>query len=150
MDFSKKGLRTLMVAFRKINEDDYKSWIKQLHKDELNMKNKQKLIDRLYDIIEKNLTLLGATAVEDKLQDNVPETIKEFRAAGIKIWVLTGDKLDTAKSIGHSCNLISHDQQTFILKVQTEEEYVRKNPIQEMNQFFDDFQKYINSLMKKY
>ena len=150
MDFSKKGLRTLMVAFRKINENDYKSWIKQLHKDELNMKNKQKLIDRLYDIIEKNLTLLGATAVEDKLQDNVPETIKEFRAAGIKIWVLTGDKLDTAKSIGHSCNLISHDQQTFILKVQTEEEYVRKNPIQEMNQFFDDFQKYINSLMKKY
>ena len=150
-EFSKKGLRTLMVAFRKINEDDYKSWLKQLHKDELNMKNKQKLIERLYDIIEKNLTLLGGTAVEDKLQDNVPETIKELRAAGIKIWVLTGDKLDTAKSIGQSCNLISNEQKTFILKIQREEdENYRKDPFQEMTNFFEEFQFFINSLVRKY
>ena len=151
IEFSKKGLRTLMVAFRKINEDDYKSWLKQLHKDELNIKNKQKLIERLYDIIEKNLTLLGGTAVEDKLQDNVPETIKELRAAGIKIWVLTGDKLDTAKSIGQSCNLISNEQKTFTLKIQRDEdENIKKDPFQEMTKFFGEFQFYINSLAKKY
>ena len=151
IEFSKKGLRTLMVAFRKINEDDYKSWLKQLHKDEQNMKKKQKLIDRLYDIIEKNLTLLGGTAVEDKLQDNVPETIKELRAAGIKIWVLTGDKLDTAKSIGQSCNLISNEQKTFILKIRTDdEENIRNIPFQEVIKFFDEFQMFINSLVKKY
>ena len=151
IEFSKKGLRTLMVAFRKINEEDYKSWLKQLHKDELNMKNKQKLIDRLYDIIEKNLTLLGGTAVEDKLQDNVPETIKELRAAGIKIWVLTGDKLDTAKSIGQSCNLISNEQKTFVMKIQKEEdESLKKDPFQEVIKFFDEFQTFINSLVKKY
>ena len=150
-EFSKKGLRTLMVAFRKINEDDYKSWLKQLHKDELNMKNKQKLIERLYDIIEKNLTLLGGTAVEDKLQDNVPETIKELRAAGIKIWVLTGDKLDTAQSIGQSCNLISNEQKTFVLKFQKDEdESFKKDPFLEMTKFFDEFQFFINSLVKKY
>ena len=86
----------------------------------------------MYDIIEKNLTLLGGTAVEDKLQDNVPETIKELRAAGIKIWVLTGDKLDTAKSIGQSCNLISNEQKTFTLKIRTEEEEnIKKNTFKE-------------------
>ena len=150
MEFSKRGLRTLMVAFRKINEGDYKSWLKQLHKDELNMKKKQKLIYRLYDIIEKNLILLGGTAVEDKLQDNVPETIKEIRSAGIKMWVLTGDKLDTAENIGHSCNLISKEQKTFVMKLQTDEQEVKKDPFQEINKFFFEFQQFINSLVKKY
>ena len=86
-------------------ENDYNSWINKLREDELIVQNKHKLLERLYDIIENNLTLLGGTVVEDKLQDKVPETIKELRAAGIKIWVLTGDKLDTAENIGHSCNL---------------------------------------------
>ena len=150
IDFSRKGLRTLMVAYRKINEDDYRSWTKQLQKDELNMKNKQKLIDRLYDIIEKNLTLLGGTAVEDKLQDNVPETIKELRTAGIKIWVLTGDKLDTATNIGNSCNLISNEQKTFVLKIHSDEERDKKEPFLEIGKFFSEFQDYINILLKKY
>ena len=151
IEFSKRGLRTLMVAFRKINENDYKSWLKQLHKNELNMKNKQRLIERLYDIIEKNLTLLGGTAVEDKLQDNVPETIKELRAARIKIWVLTGDKLDTAKSIGKSCNLISNEQKTFVMKMQKDEEdSIKKEAFQEIFKFFEEFQAFISALAKKY
>ena len=133
-----------MVAYRKINEDDYRSWTRQLQKDELNMKNKQKLSDRLYDIIEKNLTLLGGTAVEDKLQDNVPETIKELRTAGIKIWVLTGDKLDTATNIGNSCNLISNEQKTFVLKIHSDEEHERKEPFLEIGKFFSEFQEYMN------
>ena len=83
---------------------------KQVHEDELNIENKQRLIDRLYDLIENNLTLIGGTVVEDKLQNGVPETIKELRSAGIKIWVLTGDKLDTAENIGYSCNLLSKEQ----------------------------------------
>ena len=149
-EFSKKGLRTLMVAYRKINEDDYRSWTKQLQKDELNIKNKQKLIERLYDIIEKNLTLLGGTAVEDKLQDNVPETIKELRAAGIKIWVLTGDKIDTATNIGNSCNLISNEQKTFVLKLSNDDEHDRKEPFHVIGKFFSEFQEYMNSLVKKY
>ena len=51
--------------------------------------------------IEKNLELIGATALEDKLQIGVPQTITELKKANIKIWVLTGDKLDTAENIGH-------------------------------------------------
>ena len=151
IEYSKKGLRTLMVAYRKINNEDYVSWVNKLHEDELNIENKQKLIDRLYDIIENNLTLIGGTVVEDKLQDNVPETIKELRAAGIKIWVLTGDKLDTAKNIGYSCNLLSQGQKLFTLKVMDDDEkIVMEDPFKEMNNFFRQFHEFINELVKKY
>ena len=151
IDFSKKGLRTLMVAYRKINSNDYTSWVNKLHEDELNIENKQRLIDRLYDIIENNLILIGGTVVEDKLQENVPDTIKELCAAGIKLWVLTGDKLDTAQNIGYSCNLLSEEQKLFTLKViQNDESIIRDNPIGEMNVFFKEFQEFINGLVKKY
>ena len=149
IDFSKKGLRTLMVAYRKINNDDYNFWVSRLHEDELNIQNKQKLIDRLYDIIENNLTLIGGTVVEDKLQDNVPETIRELRAAGIKIWVLTGDKLDTAENIGYSCNLLSKEQKLFTLKMLTGEDTVR-DPFFEIDEFFFEFQEFLDQLIKKY
>ena len=152
IEFSKKGLRTLMVAFRKINEEDYNSWVNKLHEDEFNIQNKQKIIDKLYDIIENNLILIGGTVVEDKLQDKVPETIKELRSAGIKIWVLTGDKLDTAETIGHSCNLLSKEQRLFTLKVMPgdDEAKVREDPYPEMIQFFSEFQDFIEGLVKKY
>ena len=132
LDFSKKGMRTrtLMVAYRRIRQEDYDSWVNRLHEDELNIENKQKLIDRLYDLIENNLTLIGGTVVEDKLQSGVPKTIKELRSAGIKIWVLTGDKLDTAENIGHSCNLLSKKQKLFTLKVMPgdDEKLVKEDP----------------------
>ena len=152
LEYSKNGFRTLMVAFRKIKQDDYNFWINKLHEDELNMHNKQKLMERLYDIIENNLTLIGGTVVEDKLQDKVPETIKEIRAAGIKIWVLTGDKLNTAENIGYSCNLLSKEQKLFILKLMPgdDEKKVRIDPYREMTEFFIEFQRFVDNLVKKY
>ena len=152
LEFSKKGFRTLMIAYHKIKNEDYNSWINKLHEDELNIQNKHKLLERLYDIIENNLTLIGGTVVEDKLQDKVPETIRELRAAGIKIWVLTGDKLDTAENIGHSCNLLSKEQKLFVLKVMPgdNEKIVKENPYREMTQFFNDFQSFVGELIKKY
>jgi len=152
LEYSNKGFRTLMVAFRKISQEDYNFWINKLHEDELNVQNKQKLIERLYDVIENNLTLLGGTVVEDKLQDKVPETIKELRSAGIKIWVLTGDKLNTAENIGFSCNLLSKEQKLFILKLipGDDEKKVRLDPYREMTEFFIEFQKFVDNLVKKY
>ena len=152
IDFSKKGLRTLMIAYRRIRQKDYDSWVNKLHEDELNIQNKQKLIDRLYDFIENNLILIGGTVVEDKLQDKVPETIKELRASGIKIWVLTGDKLDTAENIGYSCNLLSKEQKLFTLKLMPgdDEGIVKEDPYPEMIQFLTEFQGFIDDLVKKY
>ena len=142
-EFSKRGLRTLMIAFKKINDEEYYSWVSELYDDELNFQNK-KIIEKLYDIIENNLILLGGTVVEDKLQDNVPETIKELRSAGIKIWVLTGDKLDTAETIGQSCNLLSREQKLFTLKL------INEDPFYAINNFFIEFREFIIELIKKY
>ena len=151
IEFSKRGFRSLMVACRRINEEDYNSWVNRLHEDELNNEHK-KVIDKLYDIIENNLMLIGGTVVEDKLQDKVPETIKEIRTAGIKVWVLTGDKLDTAENIGRSCNLLTKEQKLFTLKVMPgdDEKAVKENPYPEMIQFFSEFQEFIENLVKKY
>lgn len=72
--------------------------------------------------IEKELLLVGATAIEDKLQDEVGETILSLREAGIKVWVLTGDKIETAINIGFSCKLLNNEMEKIIIDGQTEEE----------------------------
>jgi P-type E1-E2 ATPase len=66
-------------------------------------------------LIEKDFELIGATAIEDKLQEDVADTISFLKAAGIKVWVLTGDKVETAINIGLSCALIVPDMETFII-----------------------------------
>ena len=151
IEFSKQGLRTLMIAFRKIKNEDYTSWVNQMHEDECNAENKKLLIDKLYDVIENDLTLIGGTVVEDKLQDNVPQTIKELKSAGIKIWILTGDKLDTAKNIGYGCHLLTEQQKIFELKVMKNgKERERKYFFKEINKFFEEFHEFIIFLVKKY
>jgi phospholipid-transporting ATPase len=63
-------------------------------------------INEMMSKVEANLKLIGSTAIEDKLQDDVPDTIDTLLKAGIHIWVLTGDKQETAINIGHSCKLL--------------------------------------------
>ncbi len=70
---------------------------------------KDNLLPKVFDMIEKDLYLLGSTAIEDQLQDNVDDVLFNFIKIGIKVWVLTGDKTDTAKSIAFSCKLITHE-----------------------------------------
>lgn len=65
--------------------------------------------------MEKDLLLIGATAVEDKLQDDVPETLADFLKANINVWMLTGDKLETAENIGRSCNLLQPEMEVFMM-----------------------------------
>jgi HAD superfamily hydrolase (TIGR01484 family) len=141
-----------MIAYKNIKNEDYNLWRNKLYEDEIDIEKKYDLHDRLYNIIENDLILLGGTVVEDKLQDNVPQTIKELKSAGIKIWILTGDKLDTAESIGYNCNLLSNDQKIFILKIMNNEEetLVLNRSFKELNNFFKEFQEFIISLVKKY
>jgi phospholipid-translocating ATPase len=106
-----------MIGYKIIDKKDYNNFEKKLKIAELDLANKEQKVKEVYEEIEQNFDLLGVTIVEDKLQDKVPETIKEIRSAGIRIWVLTGDKLDTAENIGHSCNLLSREQRLFTLKV---------------------------------
>ena len=68
-------------------------------------------LQKIFSNFEKDLVLIGATVVEDRLQDNVPQTIADLQKAGIKIWMLTGDKLETAENIGYSCRLLTKEME---------------------------------------
>ena len=84
------------------------------------MKKENKL-NALYDKYEQNLTFVGSSAIEDKLQYGVPETIAMLISAKIKVWVLTGDKQETAIEIGKSCQLIQEDMSLEILSALNKE-----------------------------
>lgn len=84
------------MAYRVIKEEDYEKWSNDYHKASLELVDREAKMDRVAEEIEKDLILLGATAIEDRLQDGVPECIARLAKGGIKIWVLTGDKMETA------------------------------------------------------
>ncbi|XP_032378970.1 probable phospholipid-transporting ATPase IM [Etheostoma spectabile] len=105
-EFAGEGLRTLALAYKDLDEDYFDVWTKKLLFASTVIENREDQLAVLYEEIEQGLKLLGATAIEDKLQEGVPETITCLNLADIKIWVLTGDKLETAMNIGYSCNIL--------------------------------------------
>ncbi|KAK0157633.1 hypothetical protein PV328_011346 [Microctonus aethiopoides] len=107
--FAGEGLRTLCLSVKDLEESFFNDW-KQRHMDAvMSGEDKDDKLDAIYEEIEKDMTLLGATAIEDKLQDGVPQAIANLSLAGIKLWVLTGDKQETAINIGYSCQLLTDD-----------------------------------------
>ncbi|XP_075212548.1 ATPase phospholipid transporting 8A1 isoform X3 [Lycorma delicatula] len=114
-DFAQAGLRTLCCAMTEISEKKYKEWNEMYHKASISLQHREIKMEDAANLIETNLVLLGATAVEDKLQDQVPETIAALQKADISIWVLTGDKQETAINIGYSTKLIAHGTPIIIL-----------------------------------
>ena len=106
--FSTIGLRTLCMAERVLTEEEYAELDAKMLAAASDPK-REKLIADLASGIETDLTLIGCTAVEDRLQNEVPETIRDMLKAEIKVWMLTGDKLETAENIGYSCKLIQSD-----------------------------------------
>lgn len=92
---------------REIPEEEYQQWSKVYNKAAATINGRGDALDKAAEMIERDLFLLGATAVEDKLQEGVPDTIYTLQQAGIKVWVLTGDRQETAINIGLSCRLIS-------------------------------------------
>ncbi|CAG8526007.1 11302_t:CDS:2 [Dentiscutata heterogama] len=113
--FATEGLRTLLYGHRYLEEDEYNEWNKLYQEASTAIADRQKKLEQIAEMIEKDLEITGATAIEDKLQDGVPETIEKLRRAGIKIWMLTGDKRETAINIGYSCSLIKNYSITIII-----------------------------------
>ena len=111
--FSSQGYRTLFVGMKILSENEFQIFNNEIKKANISLQNRDKLINEIYDKMEQYIYLLGATVVEDKLQDEVPQTIKNFRLAGMKVWMLTGDKMNTAYNIGLSCNLITPKMKLF-------------------------------------
>lgn len=99
--FAGEGLRTLCLAKKDLDLETYQRWKDRLHEAATTLDNREEKVSAVYEEIEQNLILIGATAIEDKLQDGVPQTIANLAAANIKLWVLTGDKQETAINIGN-------------------------------------------------
>ncbi|RMB95000.1 hypothetical protein DUI87_28543 [Hirundo rustica rustica] len=108
-EYAGEGLRTLVLAYKDLEESYYRDWSERLHRAGSAPEAREDHLARLYDEVEHDMMLLGATAIEDKLQQGVPETIAILTLANIKIWVLTGDKQETAVNIGYSCKMLTDD-----------------------------------------
>jgi phospholipid-translocating ATPase len=117
-DFATEGLRTLLFAQRFVSEQEYTAWKKVYSDATTSLVNRQELIEAAGEMIEQSFDLIGASAIEDKLQKGVPETIDKLRRANIKIWMLTGDKRETAINIAHSATLCRPGSDLFTLDVE--------------------------------
>jgi magnesium-transporting ATPase (P-type) len=117
-EFAQDGLRTMVSAGVVLDDTRYENWSKRYHAATVNLNVEQGKadIDALCEEIESGMTLLGATAVEDKLQEGVAETIESLRRGGIKVWTLTGDKQETAMSIGAMSRVLTEDMEVLVLQ----------------------------------
>jgi phospholipid-translocating ATPase len=114
-EFATEGLRTLLFAQRFLSEQDYKSWKKIYNDATTSLTDRQERIEAAGELVEQSLDLIGASAIEDKLQRGVPETIEKLRRANIRIWMLTGDKRETAINVAHSARICRASSDLFIL-----------------------------------
>lgn len=105
--YARQGLRILVMAKRTLNPCEYTDWWTRHQEIEMSIDNKEKRLRESFAKLETNLTLLGASGIEDRLQDGVPETIQSFRSSGIAVWVLTGDKPETAINVAYSAKLFN-------------------------------------------
>ncbi|WOL18362.1 phospholipid-transporting ATPase 3-like [Canna indica] len=118
--FGSAGLRTLCLAYKELSMDVYEKWNEKFIQAKSSLRDREKKLDEVAEMIENDLILIGCTAIEDKLQEGVPACIETLSRAGIKIWVLTGDKMETAINIAYACNLINNDMKQFIITSETD------------------------------
>ena len=116
-----KGFRIMFTAIRLISESELEDYKKKLYEAQ---KKEEEEIYKIKKEFEKNLVIIGATAIEDKLQEGVKDTIKYLKKAGIKIWVITGDKMETALNIAKSTNLFEKDEEPMYVTNEKELDYL--------------------------
>ncbi len=114
-DFATEGLRTLLFAHKFMPDEEYAAWKADFLAAATSLTERQDRIEAVAERIEQNLDLIGASAIEDRLQKGVPETIDKLRRANIKVWMLTGDKRETAINIAHSARLCRPSSDVYIV-----------------------------------
>eukprot|EP00736_Rhodelphis_marinus_P013787 Rmarinus@m.20920 len=118
-EFGKEGLRTLVIGKSALDKEEFEKWYAEFEKASTALVGREEKLAAAAAKVEKDLTLVGATAIEDRLQDGVPETISTLAKAGVNVWVLTGDKQETAINIGFSCCLLTDKQELLIMNEPT-------------------------------
>ncbi|KAL3381634.1 hypothetical protein AABB24_001646 [Solanum stoloniferum] len=119
--YSSMGLRTLVVGMREMSASEFEEWQSSYEAANTAVIGRAALLRKVAGNVEKNLTILGASGIEDKLQEGVPEAIESLRVAGIKVWVLTGDKQETAISIGYSSKLLTNSMTQIVINNKSKE-----------------------------
>eukprot|EP00300_Choanocystis_sp_HF-7_P032774 c4394_g1_i1.p1 GENE.c4394_g1_i1~~c4394_g1_i1.p1 ORF type:complete len:800 (+),score=178.30 c4394_g1_i1:818-3217(+) len=115
-EFATEGNRTLLLAWRPMNPTETEEWLQKLYRPAQTLiVDRHNKLDDAAEQIEKNMLIIGGTSVEDKLQENVPATIQMLRDAGMVVWMLTGDKQETALNIALKCRLLSPEHEVVIL-----------------------------------
>ena len=110
-NMAREGLRTLVVGRRKLSSDQYRDFSARYRQASMSLNQRDSQMARVTrDHVERNLELLGVTGVEDKLQKDVKPSLELLRNAGIKIWMLTGDKVETARCVAVSAKIVSRTQ----------------------------------------
>ncbi|XP_016901740.1 phospholipid-transporting ATPase 2 isoform X2 [Cucumis melo] len=125
--YAQLGLRTLCLAWRELEEEEYREWAFMFKEANSTLVDREWRLAEVCQRLERNFEVLGVTAIEDRLQDGVPETIETLRRAGINFWMLTGDKQNTAIQIALLCNFISPEPkgQLLLIDGKTEDEVCR-------------------------
>eukprot|EP00930_Biecheleria_cincta_P043976 TRINITY_DN3016_c0_g1_i2.p1 TRINITY_DN3016_c0_g1~~TRINITY_DN3016_c0_g1_i2.p1 ORF type:complete len:1440 (-),score=275.35 TRINITY_DN3016_c0_g1_i2:30-3953(-) len=129
-DFACQGLRTLVIGQKIMPAREALAWAEKYTAAQSAMTNRDQQLDELTAQAEQSIEIIGITAVEDKLQDYVAETISNVKRGGVKVWVLTGDKLETARNIGFSCSVLSENMEIIIMD--TDPENATGSPSQQM------------------
>ncbi|OIV94546.1 hypothetical protein TanjilG_25608 [Lupinus angustifolius] len=160
--FGCAGLRTLCLAYKDLHPDVYESWNEKFINAKSSLHDREKKLDEVAELIENDLILIGSTAIEDKLQEGVPACIETLQRAGIKIWVLTGDKIETAINIAYACNLINNEMKQFIISSETDAirevedrgdqveiaRFIKEEVKRELKKCLEEAQSYVSSISK--
>lgn len=120
-DLSNEGLRTLCFAYKLLQQSEFADWMDKYKECQYEMKNRKQRMEECVEELEKNMQFLCITGVEDKLQEDVSKTIENLRNAGMNIWMLTGDKIETAKCIAISAGLRNDPSQSLVVIKETED-----------------------------
>ena len=120
-NYAKDGLRTLLLAEKELTQAQYDDFLAQYKEAGQSMTDRDEKMEEVASALEREFELVGSTAIDDKLQDDVDGTISFMRSAGIKVWVLTGDKIETAINIGFSCKLLTNDMQQYLIDATNEQ-----------------------------
>ena len=141
-----KGLRTLVLSQKIIPQDEYEIWNKEYEEAKTSMENRQEKITQVVSKIENNMDFLCVTGVEDLLQDEVALTIDNLRNAGMKVWMLTGDKVETATCISISAGLKAKTHKIYTIKHDDlkSEENEGKSEVSVLQKKFQEYKNKIN------
>uniref|UniRef100_A0A672TS68 Phospholipid-transporting ATPase n=1 Tax=Strigops habroptila TaxID=2489341 RepID=A0A672TS68_STRHB len=115
-NMAREGLRTLVVAKKSLTEEQYQDFESRYNQAKLSIHDRNLKVAAVVESLEREMELLCLTGVEDQLQADVRPTLEMLRNAGIKIWMLTGDKLETATCIAKSSHLVSRTQDIHIFR----------------------------------